>query len=284
MTTTFHRIAVVDWSAQSAPKQGPDSIWVCVLDTEAGGYELANPATRRHAAELLRDLCTAPGRTLLGIDVTLGFPAGTAAACGLPGTAWQSMWSHLAAAVDDDERNRNNRWQVAADLNRAIGSRQFWGAPAAHAGRWLTTHRPAEQPLPTWRTVEQLLLDRGRRPFPVWQLLGAGSVGSQALTAIPMLHRLRAELPPGTVRIWPFDTGFAPDPLRHTGTVVAEVWPSAVPFDHVDHPVKDARQVIALAHHLHTLLADGAPLFDPPSAGSTGTEVLHEEGWVLGVA
>lgn len=295
MTIEFHRIAVVDWSAQSTPKTGPDSIWVAVLDCTRGTTELTNPATRREAGDLLARITALPGRTLLGIDATLGFPSGPAAAMGLSGPPWQSMWACIAERIDDGPLNRNNRWQVAADLNRAIGSPQFWGTPAAHAHPWLPTRRPAEHPLPTWRAVEDVIRARGRRPFSVWQLLGAGSVGSQTLTAIPMLHRLRATARPGAVRIWPFDTGLTTDPFDTVdtaatvdtgaagGTVIAEVWPSAVPSDHVDHPVKDARQVTALTHHLQRLLADDAPLFDPPSARPNEHAVVDEEGWVLGV-
>jgi len=60
--------------------------------------------------------------------------------------------------------------------------------------------------------------------------------------------------------------------------VFAEVWPSAVEFDHVDHPVKDARQVIALAHHLAS-----APIAAPTLSADEERIVMNEEGWVLGV-
>jgi hypothetical protein len=67
---------------------------------------------------------------------------------------------------------------------------------------------------------------------------------------------------------------------------VAEVWPSAIAFDHVDHPVKDARQVIALAGHFATLDEAGtlATLFTPSMTDLQRDAVLAEEGWVLGVS
>ncbi len=80
--------------------------------------------------------------------------------------------------------------------------------------------------------------------------------------------------------MWPFETG-----LGLTGSadvVFAEVWPSAIAFDHVDHPVKDARQVIALAHHLAHQLVHGT-LVEPRLTDDERTAVLQEEGWVLGV-
>ena len=288
MTVRFHRIAVVDWSASSTPTTGPDSIWIGVLDTADRRVELSNPHTRAAAAEQLENLCRLPGAMLLGVDFSLGYPAGTAAALGLAGQPVGAMWSHLAELVDDDERNRNNRWRVAADLNRAIGAPQFWGAPITHAGPWLPTTRPAAPPLAQWRETEHVLRARGSRPFSVWQLLGVGSVGSQSLTGIPMLHGLRRRLPEGAVRVWPFDTGLTDDPLEgvdheSSHTVVAEVWPSSIDSRHVDHPVKDARQVIAMAHHLREQLDAGTASFASPAARAAGQRVLDEEGWVLGV-
>ena len=288
MTVRFHRIAVVDWSASSTPTTGPDSIWIGALDTSSGKVDLTNPRTRAEAGAQLKDLCDGPGATLLGVDFSLGYPAGTAAALGLVGQPVGAMWSHLAELVDDDERNRNNRWRVATELNRAIGAPQFWGAPITHAGPWLPTTRPAAPPLAQWRETERVLRARGSRPFPVWQLLGVGSVGSQSLTGIPMLHGLRRRLPEGAVRVWPFDTGLTDDPLEGfhkevSQTVVAEVWPSSIDSRHVDHTVKDARQVIAMTHHLRAQLDSGTPLFASPAARAAGQQVLDEEGWVLGV-
>jgi hypothetical protein len=122
----------------------------------------------------------------------------------------------------------------------------------------------------------------------VWQLLGAGSVGSQVLTGIPVVHHLRHHVAlRDRARVWPFETGLATTPAADVddAIVIAEVWPSSIPFDHVDHPVKDARQVIALAHHLAALDAAGSlgPLFVPSLTASEAAAVVAEEGWVLGL-
>ncbi len=51
----FDRYAVVDWSANSTPKVGRDSIWVAVHDrTEQ--VSLTNLPTRRRAEEFLIEL------------------------------------------------------------------------------------------------------------------------------------------------------------------------------------------------------------------------------------
>jgi hypothetical protein len=114
----FDRFVVADWSANSTPKQGRDSIWIAVAD--AAGVTTLNPATRAEAEARLHDIVDASAgvRTLIGIDVSLGCPAGTAAALGLAGDhPWRSTVEALSALVTDDDRNTNNRFAVAAELN-----------------------------------------------------------------------------------------------------------------------------------------------------------------------
>jgi precorrin-8X/cobalt-precorrin-8 methylmutase len=196
------------------------------------------------------------------------------------------MWQHLTEATIDDHRNHNNRWDVAAELNRRMEQRWFWGAPTRRANEHLTSTKPSieGQPLEL-RAVERRLREHhGLRPFPCRQLLGVGSVGSQALTGIPVLEHLRTHPALGErVTVWPFET-IDVDVPHHI--VLAEVWPSFLPsadIDAVTHPVKDARQVTALARHLAQLDRDGAlandlnPSFDAGIAAQVG----REEGWVL---
>ena len=99
----FDSYVAIDWSAKAAPASGTDSIWIAVLDHD-GEVALANPPTRQAAARLLRGLIAARGdrRTLVGIDVGLGYPAGTADLLGVatPGVpAWRAMWAAIASAA-----------------------------------------------------------------------------------------------------------------------------------------------------------------------------------------
>lgn len=280
----FDRIVVVDWSASATPKRGADSIWVSCLD-RGGRAAVANHRTRADAFAALVELAAVPGRVLVGFDFPLGHPVGFAADLGLAGEPWAATWALLTELIDDDERNRNNRFEVAAALNRRLGRLQYWATPPRRAGMHLTTTRPprGDEHLPEFRTAERHLREQGRHPFSVWHLLGAGSVGSQTLTGIPVVERLRHH--PALrdrVRVWPFQTGLAL-PADRDVVLVAEVWPSAIPFEHVDHPVKDARQVIALAHWL---AAQSPAVFAPPAASSPtvlAEAILTEEGWILGV-
>ena len=281
----FDVIVVVDWSASSTPKLGPDSIWTC-----EHGQPPRNISTRAAAEREFVQLLSShhDRRVLVGFDFSFGYPHGFAAAAGLAGAVpWRATWQHLADSVTDDERNRNNRWAVAAELNTRLGTNRFWGAPPAQTGPRLTARRPpGTAPLSLRHTDTTVRSTSGRLPFAPWQLLGAGSVGSQMLTGIPVVHRLRHS--PGLVqraRVWPFETGFTNDPCagRRDAIVFAEVWPSTVPLNVGGHEVKDARQVLALSAELARLDAAGlladrfAPTLDPLIAAAA----LDEEGWVL---
>jgi precorrin-8X/cobalt-precorrin-8 methylmutase len=274
----FDRIVVVDWSANSAPKRGRDSIWIAVRDSS--GVALSNPATRFEAEGILADLLAGDGRTLVGVDFSLGFPAGTAELLRLDGGPWATTAAELGRLVDDDARNRNNRFQVASELNARMGAAPgpFWGCPPRSASASLTTIKPPPGPLAEWRTVESVLREQGHRPFSSWQLLGAGAVGSQSLLGIPMIMRLRERFG-GRLAVWPFE------PVDRV-IVVAEVWPSLLPLDLTVVPVRDAAQVLGVAEWLAGLdAADG--LGDCFCLDGLATEVhdvvVGEEGWVLGV-
>ena len=313
----YERTVVVDWSARAAPAHGKDTIWIGVHHPD-GCVTAENPATRAEAADALIALLADGVPTVVGFDFPLGYPAGFAAAAGLTsahpgGSPWRAAWAHLAEQIVDGPANANNRWDVAADLNRRLGTNRFWGAPPRRAGPHLTTRKsrppdpatpatpsdpatpatPSDPSTPTTQTalpdpaefrhVEIRLRARNTRPFTVWQLLGAGSVGSQVLTGIPVVHRLRHH--PALrdrTRIWPFETGLQ---RPHATVVLAEIWPTLVDVDHVDHPVKDARQVIALADVLADRERAGTLdlWFAPAVPAAAREDVLTEEGWVLGV-
>ena len=294
----FDVYVIVDWSASSVPKVGRDSIWVAVLEHGDAEPTLHNPPTRHDAGHLVSSVLAAHAdqRILLGIDVGLGYPRGFAAATDLDtDPAWSAVWQHFADTIDDRPDNTNNRFEVAGALNARTGEGPgpFWGTTSTrHVSTTLArTKAPgfptaSAPPLAEFRHAEEVLRDLGRRPFSMWQLAGAGSVGSQSLTAIPLLHRLRQRAA-SRVRVWPFDTGLVDDPTRgdRATVVVAEVWPSAVEVDSAVHPVRDAAQVTALATHLAGLDATDrlGALFAPQVPDHIVDDVLQEEGWVLGV-
>ena len=284
----FDRYVVVDWSANSTPKLGRDSIWIGVHD-RSGRVSTTNLATRRSAEAFLVELLEADrtAATLVGVDFSLGYPGGTATALGLSGTPWSAMWTMLSQQITDDERNRNNRFAVAARINeRLTGSAApFWGCPPSAAGKCLTTTKPRSgASLSEFRAVEAALRNRGHRPFSSWQLLGAGAVGSQSLVGIPVLDRLRNRFA-DRFDVWPYTTGLASPPSTRGVIVVAEVWPSMLDVGDTGELVRDAAQVDTTARWLAAADAAGElqAMFSPAISAETATVAAAEEGWVLGV-
>lgn len=272
----FDRCVAVDWSAAATPRTGANSIWIA--DADPGGDALDNPSTRLVAEQRLRRIITearASGeRLLIGIDVSLGYPRGTATALQLSGDQpWRAMWDAVCSELVDDDRNHNNRFEVAAALNaRLPGEGPFWGAPSELPH--LRRTKPETSPLPEFRVCEERLRARGRSPKSVWQLLGVGSVGSQTLTVIPMLRRLIDDLGAG---VWPLTTGAVrPD---DTPIVIAEVWPAMFDVEVREGEVLDAAQVRTVAR---ALLAVDESSFGPELTADERRLVEREEGWVLG--
>jgi precorrin-8X/cobalt-precorrin-8 methylmutase len=292
---------IVDWSAAGAPKTGRDSIWICVVDCHEGrgGAErlLENPPTRHAAKALLRRVlgdCFGRGeRVLAGFDFPFGYPAGFAASLGLAGDQpWRSVWDEIASLVADDERNRNNRFEVGARFNERISGKRFpfWGCPAGRANEFLgPTHHRGHG---TERLAEKRLIDTWMRGAqPCWKLAYTGSVGSQVLTGIPVVRALRDDPEwVGHARIWPFETGFArPDsvPPDQARIVFAEVWPSWWPIRAEPGEPKDKAQVRTVAGIFARQNRTGELarwLAGPPGLSAEQVRTIAtEEAWTLGV-
>lgn len=294
----FDAYLMVDWSAAATPRLGKDSIWLCHLTRapeRADALAVENLPTRHAARDRLLTLllaeCRAGRAVLAGFDFAFGYPGGLAARLGLADPPWRAMWTLLAEQVTDASDNDNNRFAVAAALNRRIsgGAGPFWGCPAGEAGPCLEArHHHRHDAL---GLAERRLADaRIRGPQPVWKLFYTGSVGGQTLTGIPVLRWLRTHprLAAAT-RVWPFETGLRP--LRRGDTkgriVLAEIYPSLVKPMAKPGEVRDAGQVRAIARHFAGLDSAGglAPLFggDTTLDSEQRRRVESEESWILGV-
>lgn len=297
MSRLFQNYVMIDWSAAAKKSVGADSIWIGVHRRDVRlqlRFEASNPGTRAEALEtltgILSEFARRGDRTLVGFDFPLGFPRGTAAALKLAGDApWSAMQAFLAKEIKDKPDNANNRFQVAAMMNRRIsgGPFPFWGCPPRDA---VTTLQPkktrphGEGDLPEHRHTEAA----AKGASPIWKLYTAGSVGSQALMGIPAVTRLKAQFP--DTRIWPFETGWQAldkPALEGVGVVVAEIYPSLFKAVPAVGEVKDLAQVRAAGEHFAALDDAGklGAAFGP--AKGTGEDVLAdvagEEGWILGV-
>lgn len=295
----FDAYLMVDWSANSGRKRGEDSIWLALHVPGGNGVRTFNCESRAQAAQRLLRLLReelASLRVLVGFDFPFGFPAGLAAALGGAEAAqppWMQVWRDLAQRVQDDDENRNNRFQVAAAYNVHLtsGSRgPFYGRPESL--------EPAVQEAVPRRQVGVFSFPVGTLQGPAlaksratdgrarvssspWFLYGgANSVGGQALVGIPRVLALREALP--DARVWPFETGAALPSREEARVVLAEIYPSmfhqrALP----DAGIHDELQVIAAARHFAALDARSmpGPCFEAPAGCESA---LQEEGWILG--
>jgi hypothetical protein len=287
MPQLFDHHVIIDWSAASQKKKGRDSIWICHVGP--GGEDCQNPDTRQRAKLLLAEIiATAIGRgerILLGFDFPFGYPVGFAARLGLAGIPWQAVWDEIAGLLHDGDDNRNDRFFVGAELNRrASGGRfPFWGCPARFAHEFLgPKHHGRHQ---DEGLAEKRLIDcwmRGAQPC--WKLAYTGSVGSQALTGIPVVRELRGNSAwADRARIWPFETGLSlPEDAR---IVFAEVWPSWWSVRRDLGPPNDKAQVrtVAALFAAHDRAGELASWFAPPIHEADVWRILAEEAWTLGV-
>jgi hypothetical protein len=296
----FGAYVIADWSASAKPKTGKDSVWIGVLKRDVRfrlTFEAFNPPTRTAAEAQLRtvlaDLRRRGDKALIGFDFALGYPEGTAARLGLKPPPWASMWKFLADNVRDKADNTNNRFAVAAKMNRLMTdeARPFWGAPANDQQRWLSGTKPAhggDLP-PLFRRAE--LATQGTKKAgakSVWQIYGNGTVGSQALVGIPAVRRLADELGERGA-VWPFTTGWrtpSADDLKPLDALMVEVYPSLFPTSPEPAEVPDRAQVRAACEHFARLDDAGklGPLFAAPKTASEAdvAAVESEEGWILG--
>jgi molybdopterin molybdotransferase len=270
---TFDSVLIVDWSGGNDRGLGPkaDAIWTCVA--QAGQAQDPVYHRNRQVAEdwITRSLdaeCRAGRRVLAGFDFAFGFPAGFGQVLTGSNDPF-AIWDYFAARITDTPK-ANNRFDLAGQINAQFpGIGPFWGngltrdiPDLPRKGRARQGHGMTEK-----RATEL----QAKGSFAVWQLSGAGAVGSQVFMGLPMLARLRGRFG-ADLTVWPFQPA--------TGTIVlAEVWPSliapTIAADPDGHRIKDARQVQVLARALSALAADDlAKLMDVPASG---------EGVILGL-
>lgn len=327
MREHFEVYFAVDWSARNSisPKRAsPDAVWIAeeirlhdasasavTADSASCGDTTAAHAryfrTRAQGIEYLHDRLVEHvnnrRRALVGFDFPFGFPAGFRHALGINHDessadahgAWYAVWEELSRLIHDDGANRNNRFEVAAELNRRCTdgyAGPFWGHPHGRSYEHLSPRSPQSgYPVPTIRGAHLDRLratdrrEKGNGIQPVWKLYGPASVGSQALLGIPWVHSLRRA--PALERhlgIWPFETGFSLETPGNT-VVFAEIWPNLFPRDTTD-PIRDRAQVTSVARGLAALDEHQSltPLFSEP-AGLNSEELrrcLSEEAWIAG--
>ncbi len=274
MAVNFDTIIIVDWSAGNQKSIAPcaDAIWACVWRnrrTETPLYFRNRQLFEVWLTATLKDETRYSRRVFVGFDFAFGFPDGFAKAVTGSDDPFD-MWEWLDDRIIDSP-TANNRFEVAGLLNsRFDGIGPFWG----NASKEDVEHLPRKGNDRTNRDFaeKRVVETKAKGAFPVWQLAGAGAVGSQTLMGLPMLHRLRKKFA-AHVAVWPFE------PMGLPVTFV-EIWPSLyaknVSDQRASHPIKDAVQVKTMAQLIGemTLEERAQSLAAPPSS----------EGWIFGVA
>lgn len=274
----FDTIAVVDWSGGNdrgaTPKK--DAIWSAVIRdgrAEASVYHRNRGVAEDWLSGLFAAELAEGRRVFAGFDFPFGYPDGFAArVAGSPDPL--ALWIWFAAHLEDAPRG-NNRFHLAGRLNALFpGIGPFWfnglavdipGLP--RKGRDRQGHGMAE-----FRLCE----GQAKGAFSCWQMGGAGAVGSQVMTGMAALSRLRARFP-GKIAVWPFQPLDAPIAL-------VEVWPSLhaedVRGETGPGDIKDEVQVRTLAARIAAMQARGdlaAALAEVRDAA------CREEGWIFGL-
>lgn len=311
MATLFDAYIFVDWSAKNGPSPAspsPDAIWIGHRTNDGNVHE-TYVRTREGATEivrgLLRDHVAAGRRVLVGFDFPYGYPAGFAACLATPEKpGWRAVWDFLGAHIVDTELNRSNRFSVASRANQMVGDGPgpFWGCSPSHGDdQFLTRRRVGVFDYPfagRFGPVARLRATEAAMPGvqETWKLLGAGSVGSQALLGIPRVRDLRDDSALGPIsRVWPFETGFTSNPSRESGPYVlhAEIWPGIVdPVKLADLVaqglIKDQAQVRLMCEWAACADSEGTLgrwfSRDVLPDGVDVDAVAGEEGWILGCA
>ncbi|MEL6571709.1 MAG: molybdopterin guanine dinucleotide synthesis [Pseudomonadota bacterium] len=260
---------MVDWSGGNdrGPTPTKDAIWAAVHGPDGPlppQYFRNRQVFEDWLVPTLDVELTAGRRVMAGFDFPFGYPLGFGKH--LTGKDDPlALWAWFADRIEDAPR-ANNRFDVAGMINGTLpGIGPFWGnglkRDIAHLPRKGLSRTPNH--FPEHRNVETL----AKGSFTCWQLAGAGSVGSQVMMGLPVLHRLRQQFKEN-ISIWPFEPSAKP-------ITVMEIWPTLFAGPAPVDMIKDAHQVAATAAALakrnltpdHADVAVSAPV----------------EGWILGI-
>jgi hypothetical protein len=179
------RVVAVDWSGALAGSER--RIWLC----EVGARGDARLEDGRSRAALVAHLCDEAARDprlVAGFDFAFSFPAWFVAPLGDAFATWRA-----AAGLGEE-------WLAA----RAA---PFWG----RAGR--ARRDPSVEHFR--RTEREAGARVGVRPKSVFQVAGAGSVGTGSIRGMPHLTTLRD----AGFAVWPFE------PARADAPLAVEIWP-----------------------------------------------------------
>jgi len=162
------QLVAVDWSGRATG--AAEAIWLArVVDGRL--VELDNGRDRGAVIDRIVAIARAEPRTAVGLDFAFGFPAWYAAENGW--TSGRAVWDAIAGRAE----------ALLADCRPP-----FWGRPGTRAQTLGEAYRRTERAL-------------SARPKSIFQVGGAGAVGTGSLRGMAQLARLAD----AGFSIWPFD-------------------------------------------------------------------------------
>ena len=212
MSAAMQRVIGIDWSGRVDAAGQRRHIWAGIWTRNAAGkvsVKLESGRTRDEIAEWLIELARETPRMVVGFDFCFSFPA------------WfvrdeheskhaPAFWYRIVHG------GYGERW-----LSGVCEDRRFWGKPhkrpaefsGEHLHRMLRATDIDHKLIAYIPEIERQALVKGIAPKSVFQIGGAGSVGTASLRGLPVLLRLRE----AGFTIWPFDdpqlNGRKPRPL-----------------------------------------------------------------------
>ena len=290
-----------------------------IVPASTGGgqvYEETRSTAIKNIRSFLLEEAENGRRVLVGFDFAFGYPNGFAQRITSQASA-SSMWRWLHERLLTPNRDR---YEVAKCLNteihREFGEEgPFWDVgtevrskkqlSALASGGGKPPHNPYGKAIREWpfdfpklRETDEMAV--GAKP--VWQLSGAGSVGSQAMLGMPWLLELldtlkdESDLHGNRCVVWPFETGFGWTPQGSGPQItVVEIYPSllrdAIDRHQKECEVTDCAQVRVNALAFSLLDRSGGLGFLFAGPRTPGTQIrksrveaaIREEGWIFGV-
>jgi len=207
----LQRVVAVDWSGRVDVAGQRRHIWAAVwTDSDDGGrFSLETGRTREELIGWLVEVARETPRMVVGFDFSFSYPA------------WFLEELGIASAPEF--------WRVVADgqgerwLHRECEDGRLWGKPKKKPAEFCGEHAHRMlRRVETSLKVRALIADpvqaakvAGIAPKSVFQIGGAGAVGTASLRGIPYLLKLRE----AGFAVWPFDA-----PALERSPMVVEIY------------------------------------------------------------
>jgi hypothetical protein len=180
------RYIAVDWSGRATGEHR--FLWIAEVSASSDEVVDLRSASRSEARDHLLSRLGSGQVAAVGLDLAFSFPLWFLDQLGVWGGP--DLWALVA---DEGER-----WLAACDP-------PFWGRPGRRRPELAGPHfRRTEEEVPSIRAI---------RPKSVFQIGGAGAVGTGSLRGMPLLSALHG----AGGQVWPFTDS--------DGPMVVEVWP-----------------------------------------------------------